>query len=74
MNWQEPNPFRSLSPQDFLAFGLEDLAYVREMKGETGAKIYGIFAADGTRMAVMTDRLVAMAAIRQNGLAPLSVH
>ena len=35
---------------------------------------YAIHAADGTQMALMADREVAFAAVRQHGLEPVSVH
>jgi hypothetical protein len=58
-----------MSNQDFLAFGLEDVAYVKRIDaGENAA--FGIFAADGTRMAVMADEDVAIATIRQHDLQP----
>ena len=54
-----------MSSQDFATLGAGDLAYVREMSdGEAteiasltglpvqGVKLYGLYAADGTRMAV----------------------
>jgi hypothetical protein len=35
---------------------------------------FAIHAADGTPMAVLDDRLIAAAAVRQHDLEPLSVH
>ncbi|MBP2228245.1 DUF1150 family protein [Azospirillum agricola] len=62
-----------LSPQDFAAFGLGHVAYVRpvEVDGETA---FSIHAADGTPLSVMPERDVAFAAVRQNDMEPLSVH
>lgn len=73
MNQHKPHEFQPLSKQDFLAFGLNDVAYLRSVGSEEGAVI-GIFAADGTRMAVMPDFATAVAAVRQNEMEPLSVH
>ena len=62
-----------MSNQDFLAFGLEDVAYVKRIDaGETAT--FGIFAADGTRMAVMANEDVALATIRQHDLQPHRLH
>lgn len=64
---------RRLSPSDFAALGVDNLAYVKavEVEGVTG---YAIHAADGTPLTVLTEREVAFAAARQHELEPLSVH
>ena len=64
---------RDLSPQDFLLLGINDLAYVK--KGLVDDKeAYLVFSADGTQIATMGGREIAFAAVRQNGMEPLSVH
>lgn len=73
MNQHKTQDFEPLSQQDFLAFGLNDVAYVRDIETDDGEAV-GIFAADGTRMAVMRDVQTAIAAVRQNEMEPLSVH
>ncbi|SME93121.1 hypothetical protein SAMN06265365_101557 [Tistlia consotensis] len=73
MNQHRSQDFEPLSQQDFLAFGLNDVAYLRDVETEDGV-VVGIFAADGTRMAVMKDLSTAAAAVRQNEMEPLSVH
>ncbi|CAK0760464.1 DUF1150 family protein [Azospirillaceae bacterium] len=64
---------RTLTPKEFVAFGLNVVAFVKpvRIRGVTG---YGIFAADGTPLTVLTERETAVAAIRQNNMEPLSVH
>lgn len=62
-----------LTAQDFRALGLEQLAYVKPVTVD-GETAYAVHAADGTEIAVMADRTVACAAIRQHDLEPLSVH
>ena len=64
---------REISPQDLMALGLEQMAYVKlvEVDGESA---FSVHAADGTRIAVMPSRDVAFAAIRQHNLEPASVH
>ncbi|MGH6982849.1 MAG: DUF1150 family protein [Stellaceae bacterium] len=39
-----------------------------------GHKAYAVHTADGTQVAVMNTPEIAMAAVRQNDLEPLSVH
>lgn len=62
-----------MTEQDMMSLGLEAVAYIKpvEVEGEAG---FGIFAADGTEITVVSDRKVAFAAVRQHDLEPLSVH
>jgi hypothetical protein len=64
---------RHITSQDLAALGVQNLAFVKRVtvNDEIG---YSVHAADGTPMAVMPDRDVAFAAIRQHGLEPVSVH
>ncbi|NBC31408.1 MAG: DUF1150 family protein [Alphaproteobacteria bacterium] len=73
MNIARTEPYEPMSAQDFAAFGLHEVAYVKrvEDEDETG---YAIHAADGTRLSLMEDRDVAMATIRRNDMEPLSAH
>ncbi len=64
---------RQLSTQDFAAFGVDHVAYVRPVVVE-GEAAFSIHAADGTPLSVMPQRDVAFAAVRQNDMEPLSVH
>ena len=68
-----PNTLRQISSQDFMAFGVNDLAYIKvvDVDGSTG---YAIHAADGTPLTVMQEREAAFAAVRQHELEPVSVH
>lgn len=63
----------SLSQRAFMALGIEEIAYVKPI-GESAGSAYAIHAADGTRLAVVEDRLVAFAIIRRNDLEPASLH
>lgn len=62
-----------ITAQDFLALGVNDLAYVKPVVVED-APAFGVFAADGTQIAVMPSREVAFSAVRQHNLEPVSVH
>ena len=64
---------RALSPHDFAALGSDSIAYVKAVTVDDKVG-YAIHAADGSPVAVMNDRAVAFAAVRQNGLEPLNVH
>jgi hypothetical protein len=64
---------RHLSAEQLGALGVSHIAYVKPVvvNGEQG---FAIHAADGTPMAVAGDRNVAVAAIIQHEMQPLSVH
>ncbi len=67
------NPRQVLSPKDFGAFGLDDVAYVKAVVIE-GRKLQAIHAADGTPLTVVAARDVAFATVRQHEMEPASVH
>jgi hypothetical protein len=62
-----------MSDHDLASLGLQEVAYVKPVFVE-GSTAYAVHAADGTEIAVMADRDIAFAAIRQNDLRPVSVH
>lgn len=53
--------------------GLEEIAYVRPIMTPSGPA-FGVFAANGTPIAIAPDNNLARAAIVQNEMAPVSVH
>lgn len=64
---------RQISPEDFALLGVQRIAYIKPAEVD-GLSVFEIHAADGTQMAVVADREVAFAAVRQHDLEPLSVH
>jgi hypothetical protein len=64
---------RQISAKDFASLGLQDLAYIRRITVADGIA-FAIYAADGTQVAVLPDRDIAFATVRQHDLEPLSVH
>ncbi len=64
---------RQLSSKDLALLGVSDFAFVKHVPIDGGI-VYAIHSADGTQMALMGDRDVAFAAIRQHGMEPVSVH
>jgi len=64
---------RHLSANDLAALGVQDVAFVKQITVNDEIA-FAVHAADGTQMALMTDRDVAFAAIRQHGMEPVSVH
>nr|WP_294527248.1 DUF1150 family protein [uncultured Rhodopila sp.] len=71
----EPVAFdvRHLSEEQLAALGVSHIAYVKPVI-VNGVAGFAIHAADGTPMAVAGDRAVAVAAIVQHEMHPLSVH
>ena len=70
---EEESDIRHLSAVQLAKLGVAQVAYVKQII-LNGAPAFAIHAADGTPMAVAGDREVAMAAIRQHEMVPLSVH
>jgi hypothetical protein len=64
---------RMISPSELAALGLQGLAYVKPVRID-GADAYAIFAADGTQLAIVPSKGLALAAIREHDLEAVSVH
>ena len=64
---------RQMSARELALFGIQDIAYIKRVD-VNGTAAYAIHAADGTQIAVLADRSVAFATVRQHDLEPLSVH
>lgn len=64
---------RHMSMRELALFGMQDLAYIKRVVGDQTAG-YAVHAADGTQIAVLPDREVAFATVRQHDLEPVSVH
>ena len=68
-----PLDVRHLSEEQLASLGVSHIAYLKPVMidGERG---FAIHAADGTPMAVAGDWKVAVAAVVQHEMLPLSVH
>lgn len=64
---------RHLSMQDFLAFGVQQIAYIRPVM-MNGSETFAIHAADGTPLAFHENEDSARALTRQNDLEPVTVQ
>jgi hypothetical protein len=64
---------RQMTANDLATLGMQDVAYVKRVMVDGNAG-YAIHAADGTQMALIADRDIAFAVVRQNELEPVSVH
>jgi hypothetical protein len=64
---------RQLSANELAAFGVQHLAYIKHVVIDD-VPGYAVHAADGTQIAVLPDRDVAFATVRQHDLEPVSVH
>jgi hypothetical protein len=64
---------RQISARDFMTLGVGDVAYIKPAVVQDKLS-YVIFSADGTILGAAEDRDVAFAAVRQQGLEPMSAH
>jgi hypothetical protein len=64
---------KSLTRQDFLNFGMQQVAYIRPVRVQN-RQAYAIHAADGTPLSVMDTIDTAVIAVRHNDLEPATVH
>ena len=64
---------RHLSEQQLASLGVSHIAYVKPVT-VNGVQGFAIHAADGTPMAVTGNRELAVAAVVQHEMLPLSVH
>lgn len=58
---------------DFALFGNGEIAYIRPVS-VNGEEAFAVHSADGLTLAVINDRDVAVAVVRQNELEALSLH
>jgi len=64
---------KHITPKEFAVLGMNDVAYVKRLVSNDEVA-YAIHSADGAQVAVLADRDVAIATIRQHDLEPLSLH
>lgn len=80
--------FTEMTPEALATLGAPHIVYIRpvgsdELKAEhvagadaipSGAILYAVHTADGTRVAILDNREAAFIAARQNDMIPVSVH
>lgn len=64
---------RLLSARELGLLGVQDVAYVKHVVVD-GSNAFAVHAADGTQIAVLPDRALAFAVVRQHDMEPVSVH
>lgn len=64
---------RELSSQDWVRFGVQEIAYIRPVM-VNGVPAMSIHAADGTPIGAAPNAELAIAAIEQHELAAVRVH
>lgn len=70
---QTMEQMRQMTANDLAMLGMQDIAYVKPVTVD-GTEGFAIHAADGTQMALIANRDLAFAVVRQNELEPVSVH
>ncbi len=73
MNTQETGSLKQLSQNDWLAFGLNEVAYLKPAT-VNGQPIFAIHAADGSQLALVATRDIGLAAMHQHDLEPVALH
>ncbi len=69
----EIEKLRHITPKEFALLGMQDVAYIKRVVMEDGSA-FAVHAADGTQVALLPERDIAFATVRQHDLEPLSVH
>lgn len=69
----EDRSFEGFSQQDFLALGVNEVAYVKPATID-GRAMIAIHAANGAAITATSSLEKAVALIKQNDLEPLAVH
>jgi hypothetical protein len=64
---------RRMTANDLAMLGMQDIAYVKPVLVD-GTEGFAVHAADGTQMALIANRDLAFAVVRQNEMEPVSVH
>lgn len=65
---------QSLTPQDFLKVGLDQIAYIKAIDDEADPAGYSIHAADGSEIVRLESMDMAIAALRSNDLHAVTLH
>ncbi len=71
---EQSRELKSLSPQDFLLYGVGDLAYIKPVVQTNGQKAYAIHTADGTAVAEIAKYDIARAMAAQHDSMVLDVQ
>ena len=64
---------RHITPQDFAAMGMQQLAYIRPAV-VNGTTVFTIHAADGTQIGMAPSWDIAFAAVKQHELEPVALQ
>ena len=64
---------KQLSARELGLLGMNDVAYIKRVV-DNGTEAFAVHAADGARIAVLANRDLAFAVVRQNDMEPVSVH
>lgn len=65
--------YKLLTPAEWRASMLNQVAYIKPVV-ENGQPAFKVYAADGTELAIISDRDIAFSAVKQHDLEPVSVH
>lgn len=72
-NKSDGRALKNISLQEFLNFGIRDVAYIRKIDIENKTA-YAIHAADGTPLTIMDTLDSALLAVRHNDLEAVTIQ
>ncbi len=65
--------YRPLTQAEWQVWMLNRVAYIKPVV-ENGERAFSVHAADGTQLAIISDRDTAFQAVKSHDLEPVSVH
>jgi hypothetical protein len=65
---------KHLSQRELGLLGMQDVAYVKRVIDGGGGEAFAVHAADGTQIAVLANRDLAVVVVQQHDREPVSVH
>ena len=66
--------FKQMSTEEFLKLGIRDIAYIRTIEDDREKTAYSVHAADGTTLSIKNSLDLAISAVMQSDLVPITIH
>ena len=66
---------KDLSINDFLHVGMNQIAYIKEVKSQAGhLESFAVHAADGSQLSILESYDMALASLKMSALQAVTVH
>ena len=73
-NDAQAQQLKQLNDQDFLMYGVGDVAYIKPVTQANGQRAYGIYTADGNAVAALEKYEIARAMAMQHDLTVMTIQ